>query len=117
MEQDHDDRRSPVAFISCGLNPQEKIYARHDLALLLIVDTLRTKQFFLHVRTVIVHSGQHPLKYLETQELLTLRQVCWLERLSLYDFDIVPIRGESNQVAAELSRQPSKVRSCAQAQR
>ncbi len=33
------------------------------------------------------------------------RKVRWLERLASFDFDIVPIRGKSNQVADGLSRQ------------
>ncbi len=41
----------------------------------------------------------------EIHEFLTPRQVRWLERISIFDFDIVPIRGKSNQVADGLSRQ------------
>ncbi len=53
----------------------------------------------------VVYTDHHPLKYLETQDFLSPRQVRWLERLASFDFDIVPIKGKSNQVADGLSRQ------------
>ncbi len=40
MEQDHEGRRHPAAFISRTLNQHEQNYAAHDLELLGIVDTL-----------------------------------------------------------------------------
>ena len=50
MEQDHDDSRQPVAFISTSMNPHEQNYAAHDLEFIGIVDTLRTWQRHLHGR-------------------------------------------------------------------
>ena len=108
MEQENDDGKHPVAFISRTFNPYEQNYAAHDLELLGAVDTLRTWRCYLHGRKFIVHTDHHPLKYLETQEYLTPRQVRWLERIAMFDFDIVPIKGKSNQVADGLSRQTSE---------
>lgn len=107
MEQDYDDGRHPVAFISRTLNPHEQNYAAHDLELLGIVDTLRTWRCYLHGRKFVIHTDHHPLKYLSTQEFLSPRQVRWLERIASFDFNIVPIKGKSNQVADGLSRQTS----------
>ena len=108
MEQDHEDGRHPVAFISRTLNPHEQNYAAHDLELLGIVDTLRTWRCYLHGQNFVVHTDHHPLRYLETQEFLSPRQVRWLERIAPFEFDIVPIKGKSNVVADGLSRQSSK---------
>ena len=107
MEQDFPDGRHPVAFLSRTLNPAERNYAAHDLELLGIVDTIRAWRCYLHGRQFTVHTDHHPLRYLETQEFLSPRQVRWLERLAQFNFDIVPVRGKSNKVADGLSRQTS----------
>ncbi len=107
MEQDHEDGRHPVAFISRTLNQHEQNYAPHDLELLGIVDTLRTWIFYLHRQNFVVHTDHHTLKYLQTQKFLIPRQDRWLERISMFNFDIVPVREKSNQVAGVLSRQKS----------
>ena len=53
--------------------------------LLAIVDTIRASRVYLHGTKFIVKSYLFPLKYLETQENLSQRQVRWLE--TLVDFD------------------------------
>ena len=107
MEQEFPDGRYPVAFLSRTLNSAEQNYAAHDLELLGIVDTLRAWRCYLHGRKFVVQTDHHPLKFLETQEFLSPRQVRWLERIVQFDFDIVPVKGKSNQVADGLSRQKS----------
>ncbi len=104
MEQKFNDGIHPVAFISRTLNPAEQNYAAHDLELLGIHDAIRVWRCYLHGRKFQVHTDHHPLRYLETQEFLSPRQVRWLEKLAQFDFDIVPIQGKSNQVADGLSR-------------
>ncbi len=108
MEQDHEDGRHPIAFISMTSNQHEQNYAAHDLELLGIVYTLQTWRFYLHGHKFVVHTDHHLLKYLETQEFLTPRQVHRSEPISMFDFGIVPIRGKSNQVSNGLSRQKSR---------
>ena len=105
MEQEFPDGRHPVAFLSRTLNAAEQNYAAHDLELLGIVDTLRAWRCYLHGRKFIVHTDHHSLRYLDTQEYLSPRQVRWLERLYQFDFQIIPIKGRSNVVADGLSRQ------------
>ena len=108
LEQDFPDGRHPVAFLSRTLNPAEQNYAAHDSELLAIVDTLRAWRCYLHGRKFIVHSDHAPLKYLQTQDRLSPRQVRWVERLAEFDFEIVPIKGKSNTVADAISRKSSK---------
>ena len=105
MEQDFSDGRHPIAFVSRTLNQSEQNYAAHDLELLGIYDTIRMWRCYLHGRKFTIHTDHHPLRYLETQEFLSPRQVRWLEKLAQYDFTIAPIKGKSNQVADGLSRQ------------
>ena len=104
MEQQFEDGIHPVSFVSRTLNSAEQNYAAHDLELLGIHDTLRMWRCYLHGRKFKVHTDHHPLRYLDTQEFLSPRQVRWLEKLAQFDFEIVPIKGKSNQVADGLSR-------------
>ena len=69
---------------------------------------LRAERGYLHGRKFVAHTGHRPLKFLETQEFLTLRQVRWLEQIFAFDFNIVPIKGRSNQIVDDLSRRSSK---------
>ena len=111
MEQDFPDGRHPVAFASRTLKPAEQNYAAHDLELLGIVDSIRAWRCYLHGRKFTVHTDHHPLKHIDTQDYLSPRQVRWLERLAQFDFDIVPIKGKSNQVADGLSRRTQSAHS------
>ncbi len=92
MQQDYEDGRHPVVFITRTLTQHEQNYGAHDLELLGILDTLRTWRYYLYGQKLVVHADHQPLKYLETQDFLTPRQVRWLERISMFDFDIVPIQ-------------------------
>lgn len=105
LEQNFPDGRHPVAFASRTLNLAEQNYAMHGLDLLRIVDTIRLWRCYLHGLKFTVFTDHHPLKYLETQEYLSPRQVRWLERLAQFWFNIVPIKGKSNTVAEGFSKQ------------
>ena len=91
MEQMFEDGVHLVFFASRVLSPAEQNYAAHDLELLGIVDTIKAFRCYLHSRNYTVYTDHHPLKHLESHEHLSPRQVSWLERLSRYDFEIVPI--------------------------
>ncbi len=78
MEQDHDDGRQPVAYISRTLNQLEENCAAHDLELLGIVDTLLTWRCYQIGQKFVLHTDHQPVKHLETQELLTPPQFRWL---------------------------------------
>ena len=106
LEQEEDSKKRPVAFASRTLNAAEQNYAAHERELLAVVDSLRWWRSYLHGKSFTVHSDHYPLRYLETQDSLSPRQVRWLERLSNFDFKIIPISGKSNVVADALSRQP-----------
>ena len=111
LEQKDGNSTRPVAYHSRTLNPAEQNYAAHERELLAIVDTLRVWRVYLHGNHFTVHTDHYPLKYLETQESLSQRQVRWLEKLVQFDFTIIPISGKSNKVADALSRQSKEIQS------
>lgn len=112
LEQEFPDSRHPVAFTSRTLNDAESRYPAHELELLGVVDTLRVWRCYLHGRKFTVHTDHNSLKYLNTQQTLSSKQVRWIQKLLEFDFVIRPIKGKSNKVADALSRtsQPKELR-------
>ena len=86
LEQLTPSGKKTIAFTSRTLSSAEQNYATHELELLAIVDTLRAWRVYLHGQTFTVHTDHYPLRYLETQDHLSSRQVRWLERLVDFDF-------------------------------
>ena len=109
LEQEEEKKRRPVAFASRTLNEAEQNYAAHERELLAIIDTLKWWRSYLYGNFFTVHTDHYPLRYLETQDSLSPRQVRWLERMINFDFKIIPISGKSNVVADALSRMPQDV--------
>ena len=109
LEQEEQNKRKPVAFASRTLNESEQNYAAHERELLAIVDAVKWWRAYLHGNSFTIHTDHYPLRYLETQDNLSQRQVRWLERLVSFEFKIIPISGKSNVVADALSRQSHNV--------
>ena len=114
LEQTEGKTKRPVAFASRTLNDAEQNYAAHERELLAVVDALKFWRSYLHGQKFIVHSDHYPLRYLESQDRLSPRQVRWLERIVDFDFKIIPVSGKSNIVADALSRQPQNTSSTSQ---
>ena len=109
LEQIENRVTRPAMFLSRTLNAAEQRYAAHERELLAIVDTLRQWRVYLHGQRFLVHTDHYPLRYIQTQDSLSQRQVRWLEKMMEFDFKIIPIKGKSNQVADALSREPSNI--------
>ena len=62
----------------------------------------------MHGRKFIVYTDHNPLQYLFTQPNLSKRQARWLELLAEYDFQLLYIKGSTNQAADALSRRSSQ---------
>ena len=105
LEQKFDNETHPVAYFSRTLNAAEQNYAAHERELLGIVEALHYWRAYIHGRKFQVFTDHYPLRYLETQDHLSQRQVRWLETIVSFDFKIIPIKGKSNVVADALSRQ------------
>lgn len=104
LEQDADGARRPVAYFSRTMNPAELNYHPQEKELLAIVESLRHWRAYLHGRTFTVLTDHESLKYLQTQDHLSPRQVRWIEHLIEFDFHIKYIKGRTNVVADALSR-------------
>ena len=106
LEQEVNNVRQPVAYFSRGLNVHEKRYVIRERELLSVVAAIKHWRAYLYGIQFVVNNDHDSLKYLQTQEKLSDRQVRWLEFLNQFLFTIVPIAGSANVVADALSRLP-----------
>ena len=88
LEQTDSDSRRPVEFFSRTMSPAEQNYHPQEQELLAIVEALRHWRAYLHGRPFIVNTDHESLKYLQTQDHLSSRQVRWMENLIEFDFQI-----------------------------
>ena len=99
-----DGSRRVVAYRSKLLSQTERAWATHERETFAIVDALTHWRHYLDGRHFVVETDHESLKYLQTQALLSKRQVHWLERLANFDFDVHYKPGKDNTVADCLSR-------------
>ncbi len=83
------------SFQSTHLDAAEKNYAAHDLELLAIVETFRARRCYLHGRKFIIITDHYWLRFIETQDYLSPRQLRWLERLVEFYFTIIHAKEKS----------------------
>ena len=98
------DGRRPVTFTFRILNYAESTYLAREVGLLSIVDTLRLWRWYLLGKGFTVYTDHYPLKYLETQQRLSPKEVRWIQKLSGLDFTIKHIKGRCRKFADALSR-------------
>jgi hypothetical protein len=85
-----------IAYISRKLRRHEENYATHDLELLSIVYALKVWRHYLVGRKFKIRMDQCGLQHIFTQSDQNVRQQCWSEFLSEYDFEITYIKGTVN---------------------
>jgi RNase H-like domain found in reverse transcriptase len=59
---------------------------------------------YLHGSRFVIKTDHHPLRYLDTQSNLSMRQMRWMEMLQEYDYEILNVQGKFNAVADALSK-------------
>jgi len=95
-----------IVYISRKLRRHKENYAKHDLELLEIFCALRDWRHYLIGWKFELKTDHSGLQHIFTQSDLNMRQRCWSELLSEYDFEILYIKGTINKVADVLSRRP-----------
>jgi RNase H-like domain found in reverse transcriptase/Integrase zinc binding domain len=102
--QHHQDGLHPVVFWSRKLTPTELNYPVHEKELLGLVAMLEKHSYLLHGVKFTCNTDHESIKYLQTQQHLSRRQMRWVILLQDFDFNIKYIKGELNNVADLLSR-------------
>lgn len=98
----------PVAFLSRKLSSAEINYPVHEKEQLAVVYALTKWRVYLHSRPTpfTVYTDHQSLKYLDTKNTLSPRQVRWMEKLAEFKFEICYRKGSLNVVPDALSRRP-----------
>nr|GEV50868.1 putative reverse transcriptase domain-containing protein [Tanacetum cinerariifolium] len=92
-----------IDYASRQLRIHEKNYTTHDLELRAVVFALKMWRHYLYRTRCIVFTDHKSLQHIMDQKELNMRQRCWLEFLSDYDYDIRYHPGKANVVADALS--------------
>lgn len=98
----------PIAFESRKLSAHEINYPIHEKEQLAVVFALKKWRVYLHSTKTpfTVFTDHESLKYLDTKNDLSGRQIRWMEKLSEYNYTIVYKKGALNVVPDALSRRP-----------
>ena len=102
----------PVLYWSRKMKPAETRYVVLEQELLAIVDFLKHTRHYVLGKDLYAHTDHKALIYLDNQELLSRRQVRWVELLQEFRPKIEYIPGEWNTVADLLSRRPDYAPLC-----
>ncbi|GJR50993.1 putative reverse transcriptase domain-containing protein, partial [Tanacetum coccineum] len=97
-------REKVIAYASCQLKVHEKNYTTHDLELGAVVFALKMWRHYLYGTKCVVFTDHKSYNSFLDQKELNMRQRCWLELLSDYDYEIRYHLGKANVVADALSR-------------
>ncbi|GKE80254.1 putative reverse transcriptase domain-containing protein [Tanacetum coccineum] len=97
-------REKVIAYASRQLKVHEKNYTTHDLELGSVVFALKIWRHYLYGTRCTVFTDHKSLQHILDQKELNMRQRCWLELLSDYDYDIHYHSGKANVMADALSR-------------
>ncbi|GKE17076.1 putative reverse transcriptase domain-containing protein, partial [Tanacetum coccineum] len=81
-----------------------KNYTAHDLELGVVVFALKLWRHYLYGTKCIVFTDHKSIQHILNQKELNMRQCCWLELLSDYDYEICYHLGKAKVVADALSR-------------
>ncbi|GJR64223.1 putative reverse transcriptase domain-containing protein [Tanacetum coccineum] len=92
-----------IAYASRQLKIHEKNYTTHDLELGAVVFALKIWRHYLYGTKCTVFTDHKSLQHILDQKELNMRQRCWLELVSDYDYEIRYHPRKANVVADALS--------------
>ncbi|GJY80197.1 putative reverse transcriptase domain-containing protein [Tanacetum coccineum] len=93
-----------IAYASRQLKIHEKNYTTHDLELGAVVFALKIWRHYLYRTKCTVFNDYKSFQHIVDQKELNMRQHCWLEFLSDYDYEIRYHPGKVNVVVDVLSK-------------
>ena len=104
LSQGHDYLTTDViSFWSGKFNLAQQNYPVHELELLAIVESLKWFSHLLQGLRFCVYTDHKGLEWITTQKKLSPRKARWLEVFADFDFEIIHVPCEMNQLADVLS--------------
>jgi len=108
LYQIKDEQQRLIAYWSRKLSEPEERYKVHDKELLVIVKALQDwRPYLAGIKKFIqIYTDHKNLRNFATTKQLNQQQVCWAKQLANYKFQIHYKKGNENDEADTLSRQP-----------
>ncbi|GJS39134.1 reverse transcriptase domain-containing protein [Tanacetum coccineum] len=97
-------RGKVIAYASRQLKIHKKNYTTHDLELGAVVFALKIWRHYLYRTKSVIYTDHKSLQHIFNQKELNMRQRCWIELFSDYDYKIRYHPGKANVVADALSK-------------
>lgn len=104
LEQEFEDGKHPICFLSKKFSPAERNYAVVEKECLAIVWTAQSLRVYLEGKPFEIETDHAPLQWLQRSKLSNQRLLRWSLLLKEFVFSIRYIRGTQNSVADSLSR-------------
>ncbi|GJS47979.1 putative reverse transcriptase domain-containing protein [Tanacetum coccineum] len=96
-------RGKVIAYASRQLKIHEKNYTTYDLELGAVVFALKIWRHYLYGTKSVIYTDHKSLQHIFSQKEVNMRQHCWIELFSDYDYEIRYHPGKANVVADVLS--------------
>ena len=102
-----EDAEGNLRMITCTsrkFNPAERNYPTHEREMLALLHALKKWKHYLLGTKVRAYTDNAALKFWQTSQNLSPRQIRWVSYISMFDVDISHIPGKDNTAADALSR-------------
>jgi hypothetical protein len=93
----------PAGFMSKKFMAAQHNYRVFEMETIAILEALLKWEDKLIGNRIHIVTDHRALEFFKTQRRLSSRQMCWMEYLSRFDYDIQYVKGSSNKVADSLS--------------
>ncbi|XP_062585038.1 uncharacterized protein LOC134246689 [Saccostrea cucullata] len=104
LEQEFEDGKHPICFLSKKFSPAERNYAVVEKECFAIVWAVQSLRVYLEGKPFKIETDHAPLQWLQRSKLSNQRLLRWSLLLQEFVFSIRYIRGTQNTVADSLSR-------------
>ena len=104
LEQEFEDGRHPILYLSKKLGQAEKNYAVIEKECYAIVWAIESLRVYLEGRSFVVETDHAPLQWLNRMKSTNQRLLRWSLTLQEFRFDISHVAGRENVIADVLSR-------------
>jgi len=104
LEQEIENKTSPLGFFSQKLKEEETKYSTYDRELLAIIKSIKHFKHILESRQFKLYTDHKPLIHMFNMKDPSPRQLRHINYISQYNLEIIHISGKSNIVADYLSR-------------